>query len=74
MKISPPTNIMLAQPWNTVAKRNILINPMELLLQEIDMENDGDASNLDNYLFDVFLTNRTTYDMDVHTLLYSSCL
>jgi hypothetical protein len=36
MKVSPPTNIMLAQPWNTVAERNILMDLMELLLQVME--------------------------------------
>jgi hypothetical protein len=73
MKVSPPTNIMSTQPWNTVAKRNILINLMEILLQEMDGENKGDANNLDDYLMG-FSTNRMTYDADDHTLPYSSCL
>jgi hypothetical protein len=69
MKVS----LMLARPRNTVAKRNILIDLMELLLQEMDRENEGDANNLDDYLMG-FSTNRMTYDMDVRTLPYSSCL
>jgi hypothetical protein len=38
MIVSPPTSIMLAGPWNTIAKRNILINLIKLLLQEMDGE------------------------------------
>jgi hypothetical protein len=49
-KVSPPANIMSAQPWNTVAKRNILINLMELLLQESSKRWTGNANNLDDYL------------------------
>jgi hypothetical protein len=64
---------MSAQPWNTIAKRNILIDLMELLLQEMDRENEGDANRLDDFLMG-FSTNRATYDMDDCTLPYSSCL
>jgi hypothetical protein len=60
VKISPPANIMLARPWNTIAERNIL-DLMELLL---DKENEGKANNLDNYLMG-FLEGD---DMDVNTL------
>jgi hypothetical protein len=38
MKVSLPTNIMSARPWDTDAERNILIDLIELLLQEMDGE------------------------------------
>jgi hypothetical protein len=43
---------MSARPWNTIAKRSILYDLMELLVQEMDEENEGNADNLDNYLMD----------------------
>jgi DDE superfamily endonuclease len=52
---------MSAQPWNTIAERNILIDLMELLLQEMDKENVVEADNLDDYLMDFWEGD----DMDV---------
>jgi hypothetical protein len=53
---------MSAQPWNTIAKRNILLDLMEFLLQAMDEENKGE--NLDDYLMG-FLEDD---NMDVDTL------
>jgi hypothetical protein len=52
MKVSPPTNIMSARPWNTVAKRNILVDLMELLLNAMEEDSRGNADNLDKYMMD----------------------
>jgi hypothetical protein len=43
MKVSPPTNIMSPRPWNTCAERIILYDLMELIDQDMDEENKGDA-------------------------------
>jgi hypothetical protein len=64
MKVSPPTIIMLAQTWNTSAKRIVLYDLMELLVQEMDKENEGNADNLDDYLMDFCEGD----DMDINTL------
>jgi hypothetical protein len=55
---------MLARPWNTVAKRNILLDLMELLLQAMNKENKGKANNLNDYLMG-FLEGD---NIDVNTL------
>jgi hypothetical protein len=44
---------MSARPWNTVAKRNILLDLMELLLQAMDRENVAKADNLDDLFGDL---------------------
>jgi hypothetical protein len=41
---------MLAQPWNTIAKRKILVDLMELLLKTMEEEYRGTTGNLDNDL------------------------
>jgi hypothetical protein len=64
MKISPPTIIMSAQPWNTGAERSILYDLMELLVQDMDKENKGNVDNLDDYLMDFCEGD----DMDVDTV------
>jgi hypothetical protein len=64
MKVSPPTNIMLARPWNTCAERSILYDLMEILVQEMDEENKGDVDDLDDYLMDFCVGD----DMVVDTL------
>jgi hypothetical protein len=64
VKVSPPTNIMSARPWNAVAKRNILLDLMELLLQAMDEENAAEAEDLDDYWKDFWEGD----DMDVNSL------
>jgi hypothetical protein len=55
---------MSARPWNTVAKRNFLLDLMELLLQAMDKENVAEADNLDDDLMDFWEGD----NMDVDTL------
>jgi hypothetical protein len=46
---------------------------MELLVQEMDKENEGDADNLDDYLMG-FSTNRTTSTwMSTHSPIQVAC-
>jgi hypothetical protein len=45
-----PQTIMLAWPWNTVAKQKILVDLMELLLKTMEEEYGGATANLDNDL------------------------
>jgi hypothetical protein len=66
---TPPKNIMLAWPWNTVAKRNILVDLIELCVQ-VTEDKGGYAGNLDKYLMD-FLTKR---NIDLNMLLYLESL
>jgi hypothetical protein len=56
---------MLARPWNTIAKRNILMDLMELLFHEMGKEYNGNADNLDNYLMGFWEGDD---DMDLSTL------
>jgi hypothetical protein len=64
MKVSPPTIIMSTPPWHTIAKRNILFDLMELLLQAIEEGTVDNANTLDEYLMDFWEGD----DMDVDTL------
>jgi hypothetical protein len=74
-----PTNIMSAQPWNTVAERNILMDLMELLLKAMEKDNGANVGNLDNYLMGFWTKGQHTTHTPLfsniqHMLLYSSCL
>jgi hypothetical protein len=66
MQVPPSINIMSAQPWNTIAERNILMDLMELLFHEMDEEDNSNADNLDNYLMGFW---EGDVNMDLNTLL-----